>query len=563
MATPWPEDQTWPADHREHATKLSTYLQKALSSIDSTNVQPLEPRGVKHAIFGALSLIVKIQGTPDLAHIQQAILNTQQETKTAAETANKAISEIRDELKTANRMTQQTIASIQDNANISRATGATAKEAMEVGKATMKMVRDMKPTAMPIQGNIAHTYASIVARSGLASSMHNPVNHRMSPVQAQREIIVNIRDPVTITSIRAMSPRSLKANVDRAIEQSNNEHIKQIKVISSNQLKSGDLSIKTVTSAETEALRQFAEDWEHRIGNGATVRILTYGVLAHGIRTSSMDMERFDELRAGLLQDNKPFIPNADIKYIGWLTKSSASKSASSVIVEFARAEDANRIIDEGLVWQGEVFQCERYDRQCRLRQCFRCHKYGHIGTQCKATIACGYCAQQHQTRECPAKNDDKAPRKCAACRGEHEAWSGQCPTRKKEMAKIKAAYKERPKYHPESPLLPMPVASGSQDRTKETTRQSRPTLEPRQSQGSRPGRSRSPTKKIQKRTAPANSQSNDENTDVSINVFTDTAEAEKARPQRAVTRTRRALESLDANMHWTTDSPYMDIEQE
>ena len=112
MATPWPEDQTLPADHREHAMKLSTYLQKALSSIDSTNGQPLEPRGVKHAIFGALSLIVKIQGTPDLAHIQQAILNMQQETKTAAENANKAISEIRDDLKTANRMNQQTIASI-------------------------------------------------------------------------------------------------------------------------------------------------------------------------------------------------------------------------------------------------------------------------------------------------------------------------------------------------------------------------------------------------------------------------------------------------------------------
>ena len=62
----------------------------------------------------------------------------------------------------------------------------------------------------------------------------------------------------TIANIRAMSPRSLKAHVERAIEQSNNEHIKKIKVVSSNQLKSGDLSIKAVTSAETEALQQLA-----------------------------------------------------------------------------------------------------------------------------------------------------------------------------------------------------------------------------------------------------------------------------------------------------------------
>ena len=63
-----------------------------------------------------------------------------------------------------------------------------------------------------------------------------------------------------------------------------------------------DLSIKTVTSAETEALRHFAEDGEHRLGNGATVRVLTYGVVAHGIRTSSMDVDHFDELQDGILK---------------------------------------------------------------------------------------------------------------------------------------------------------------------------------------------------------------------------------------------------------------------
>ncbi|KAJ6437601.1 zinc knuckle [Purpureocillium lavendulum] len=533
MATPWPEDQTWPADYREHATKLSTYLQAALKSINADG-PPIDPLKVRHSILGTLSLIVKLQGAADLGRVRDAIRDIQTEAKAAVEKTNKAIYDIRDELKNTNRMTQQTIASIQENANTAMAATAAAKEAMEVGKATMKMVQGLKPTGAPTQNTFAHTYATIAARGGLAASMHNPVNHRTTPVQAQREIIVNIRDPVTIASIRAMNPRNLKAHIDRAIEQSSNEHINKIKVASSNQLKSGDLSIKTTTSADMEALRQFAEDWEQRIGNGATVRILTYGVLAHGIRTSSMDMTHFDELRDELLQDNKPFIPNAEIKYIGWLTKSSSSKSSSSVIVEFAKAEDANRIIDEGLIWQGEVFQCERYDRQCRLRQCFRCHKYGHIGTQCRATTACGYCAQDHPTRECPAKNDDMAPRKCAACRGEHEAWNSQCPTRKQELAKIKDAYKARPKYHPENPMPLVPAAGDSLNRTKETTRPGRPTLEPRQSQGTRPSRSRSPTKKIQKRQIPTSSQSHNENANLNINNATDPADAEKARPKRA-----------------------------
>lgn len=178
-----------------------------------------------------------------------------------------------------------------------------------------------------------------------------------------------------------MNPRNLKAHVDRAIEQSGNEHIENIKVASSNQLKSGDLSIKTTTTADMEALRQFAEDWEHRLGGNAMVRVPTYGVLAHGMRTSSIDMENFEQNKDEITQDNKPFIPNAMIKYIGWLTKASPTKSASSIIIEFTRPDDANKTIDEGLIWQGEVFQCERYKRQCRLKQCYQCHKYGHIGT--------------------------------------------------------------------------------------------------------------------------------------------------------------------------------------
>ncbi|KAJ6436165.1 restless-like transposase [Purpureocillium lavendulum] len=462
MATPWPEDQTWPADYREHATKLSTYLQAALKSINADG-PPIDPLKVRHSILGTLSLIVKLQGAADLGRVREAIRDIQTEAKAAVEKTNKAIYDIRDELKNTNRMTQQTIASMQENANTAMAATAAAKEAMEVGKATMKMLPG--------------------------------------------------EDLLQACTTPAMNPRNLKAHIDRAIEQSSNEHVNKIKVASSNQLKSGDLSIKTTTSADMEALRQFAEDWEQRIGNGATVRILTYGVLAH---------------------DNKPFIPNAEIKYVGWLTKSSSSKSASSVIVEFAKAEDANRIIDEGLIWQGEVFQCERYDRQCRLRQCFRCHKYGHIGTQCRATTACGYCAQDHPTRECPAKNDDMAPRKCAACRGEHEAWNSQCPTRKQELAKIKDAYKARPKYHPENPMPFVPAAGDSLNRTKETTRPGRPTLEPRQSQGTRPSRSRSPTKKIQKRQTPTSSQSHNENANLNINNATDPADAEKARPKRA-----------------------------
>jgi hypothetical protein len=361
-----------------------------------------------------------------------------------------------------------------------------------------------------------------------------------------------------------MNPRSLKAHVDRAIEQSGNEHIEKIKTASTNQLKSGDLSIKTATTSDMEILRQFAEDWEHRLGIGASVRIPTYGVLVHGIRTSSMDVGRFEDTRDNILQENRPFIPNAGIKYIGWLTRTVATKSASSVIIEFTKPQDANKIIDEGLIWQGEVFQCELYDRSCRLRQCFSCQRYGHIGTQCKATTRCGYCAQEHASRECCVKSDKSVPRKCANCKGQHEAWSNQCVDRKEEMAKVKVAYAARPRYH----LVPQSNVAVNQANTmvgvqKEPTgrvvREGAPSLLPGRTQQDRQGRSRSPTKRGQKRVNP-------ESNTVPTNGVGDeiTVNTGSQRPHRIITPSRRALEALDANLmrpHGTYQADSMDVD--
>lgn len=544
MATPWPKDQAWPPPYREHATELSKYLQTALKSIDNANGQLIEPQGVRAAIMGTLTLLAKLQHIPNISHVHQAIEILRVETKAANESAARTTSDIRAAI-------QQNTDEIKQNTSTVNNTNATAKEALKASELTVKMVRDIKALEPMNQRGVAQSYASVAARGGLTGSMHNPQNQRLSQVQTLREIIVNIRDPTTITSIRAMNPRNLKAHVDRAIEQSTNEHISKLKTVSANQLKSGDLSIKTATAKDMETLREFAQDWEHRLGNGAVVRIPTYGILAHGIRTSTMDMERFTELRDELLQDNKAFVPTAEIKYIGWLTRSASTKAASSVIVELSKAEDANKLIDEGLIWQGEVFQCERYDRQCRLRQCFRCHSYGHIGTQCKATTTCGYCAQEHVTRECPEKNDTTAPRKCAACHGEHEAWHSRCPTRIRELAKIKAAYKQRPRYHPEA---------STTSTTKETEARarmtSRPMLEPGRSQETRPGRSRSPTKKkIQKRQKSTGGYTQDENDENTINVT-----QEKTRPRRVIVPSRRALEAVDVNTLRTHNSHHMEI---
>ncbi|KAH6957479.1 hypothetical protein DER45DRAFT_604275 [Fusarium avenaceum] len=327
MATSLPQEVAWPAEFREHATQLGRYLKDTLLYIERAKDQPIPYDLARTMAIGALSLINKINNIPD-----------------------------------------RTLEGIRESHERQDETKAAAKESIDIGRIVIRLVREAKDTEQYNRSGTLRTYISIVAGNGLAISIYNPlIQPKTPPSQVLSEIIVNIRNPLTVASLRAMNPRSLKAHVDRAIEQSGNEHIEKIKTALTNQLKSGDLSIKTATTSDMEILRQFAEDWEHRLGIRASIRIPTYGVLVHGIRTSSMD-------------ENRPFIPNAGIKYIGWLTRIVTTKSVSS-------------IINEGLIWQGEVFQCELYDRSCRLRQCFSCQRYGHIGTQCKATTRCGYCA--------------------------------------------------------------------------------------------------------------------------------------------------------------------------
>jgi hypothetical protein len=267
-----------------------------------------------------------------------------------------------------------------------------------------------------------------------------------------------------------------------------------------------------------------------------------------------MEMDNFEEIQENILQDNRPFIPRAEIKYVGWLTRNAHSKSASSVIIEFTQPEDANKIIDEGLVWQGELFQSERYERQCRLKQCFKCQKYGHIGTQCKAATACGYCAQEHNSRDCPSKADRTATRKCAACSGAHEAWNQNCQIRKEELARTKAAYATRAQYHPVPEVSRPDAQPGAVTGTLRRTRSLRDHVQPSETITTR---DTSPLGRGQKRTntgltlAPADRE----------NELLRMIRAQ--RPQRAANPSRRALEALENNTLIRTNSQHIDIDSD
>jgi hypothetical protein len=67
--------------------------------------------------------------------------------------------------------------------------------------------------------------------------------------------MVKITNRSTVKNLRAKNPRNLQSHLDRVIKQSKNKHIENIQVVSANQLRSGDLSIKTTNIEEAKALK--------------------------------------------------------------------------------------------------------------------------------------------------------------------------------------------------------------------------------------------------------------------------------------------------------------------
>ena len=213
MATPWPRRSTWPNPIREHATCLSTFLHDVLHRIERTGSQSMPADLVGDIIRGSLTFIIKMQQTPDLTSISDALRIVQTEAKATAEHTAHALEGIKTELKNNTEGIQQATTNIQQNNNKAEEARAAAKEATEVGKATLEMAREIRNKRPQEQANGPLSYAAAAARSVPLAGIYNAQSLKAPSVQTQREVIMNIRDPLTVQSLRAMNPGNLKFHV--------------------------------------------------------------------------------------------------------------------------------------------------------------------------------------------------------------------------------------------------------------------------------------------------------------------------------------------------------------
>ena len=176
-----------------------------------------------------LALLLKVQHTPDVDSICDALRILQTETKTATETTVNTLDAIKNEVEKNTEIIRGMVTNVQRNMHAGEEAREAAKEAVKVGKTNLEMTRQMKNTGQQTNGTIS--YATMAARGTTFAGIPNIQVPRSKSVQTQREVIINVKDPSTIQNLRAMSPRNLKAHVERAITQSGNENIVNIKIL--------------------------------------------------------------------------------------------------------------------------------------------------------------------------------------------------------------------------------------------------------------------------------------------------------------------------------------------
>jgi hypothetical protein len=244
-----------------------------------------------------------------------------------------------------------------------------------------------------------------------------------------------------VTAIRAQEPRETTAQV-----------------IAAKRLQSGDILISTLTEKARRELEE-SNTWLRAIAPSAEARKTTFPVFVHGVRVKGVNTTNQKRAIEELCEENRLLHPDLEITRIAWPKKViKEERSYSSFILETASPETANKIIAQGLVHEGEIKTCIRYLAEGRVTRCFNCQEYGHIANRCKKSAICAKCAGSHTTDECTRTSGEK--RKCAACKGNHEAGSAYCAVERKQREKAATIRNITPPQYQYQASQPRPAIS-------------------------------------------------------------------------------------------------------
>jgi hypothetical protein len=269
------------------------------------------------------------------------------------------------------------------------------------------------------------SYAS-VARQHTAALTGNV---QIIPERRTRELLIHNEKPAEDLARR--SAVEVVAAVNTAIGTND--------AVATRRLPSGDVVLTFRDSIPKVALQD--HDWVRRaFGETAQLRESEFTVIAKGLPIDRITRGSQNQLLSEI-QVQVPEVVRIKVE-----PARAPTARFTTMILHLRSDVAATRLCERGLIWQAQIFNCEPYSADLRLRRCFRCHQFGHIGRYCKNKPRCGHCAGAAHPQgdlDCPQIHGSK---KCVNCGGPHPAWDRQCPKALEAKEQAHIAYQHRPR---------------------------------------------------------------------------------------------------------------------
>lgn len=288
-------------------------------------------------------------------------------------------------------------------------------------------------TKAPSNSTSPVSYAAVLKRGtalGLPQRGEMPV-----PARRSREVII-----ATGAETPTQKQRS-GAEIVRDI----NTNIQSESVVAARRLQSGDI---LVTFDQEEAKKKWEKDNKllQAFGTNGKLRTREYTLIAHGVRVATIDPSRQEKAIADIYLQNPSLQGKVEIVRIGWSKKTLKYKKRTAPLhMGIREPEQANQLIEQGLLLGSELHNCELFSGDCQVTQCFNCHSYKHTAKHCPNLLKCGFCAAVgHKSNNCPYQ-EDRTKHRCASCKGNHTAWARECSIRKIQAEAARQAYLSRP----------------------------------------------------------------------------------------------------------------------
>ncbi len=230
------------------------------------------------------------------------------------------------------------------------------------------------------------------------------------------------------------------------------------KLITMKKKKKNVLSMRRLFSEDLKLLASFEEirtrmkrnlTLMNDITSSTTTLRRTYVVLAHDVRLSSVNTLNQKTTIEKIVRQNSTLHKNLDILRITWTKKiTNQRKKFFSLIIEIVSSEMTNRLIKEELLNEHTHLICEYFEKECRIKQCFKCQRYDHVSKTCRNSKKCEQCAQKHSTKDCRIAIDHRS---CANCEDKHSTWSFQCDVKATKKRRLNIIWRNKSILHVET----------------------------------------------------------------------------------------------------------------